>query len=290
MDLNLVDATFSLEYLALNVGGNIIVGGDAITEESVTVTVANQITVKGTPKIWGNMTEILGWYTIAGQADWKKFVFNGKTGSVSNLPVNTQLCVRYNHTDSALRQFVVPSAIIPSECYAILTAPLFQADQKNFTTSSQVGQLVIEIPRFLLSGTQDLSMNMSGASTTNLAGSALASFVGNESCNQGGYYAKIKEIIFGKAWYEDLVAMGVENADMSVSISETENLRVVGIYSGGATGMISNANLTFTSSSPSVATVSNLGVVTGVSTGTTTIKIVATDKTDIEAYAQVTVS
>lgn len=292
MDLNLVDSLFSLEYLALNVGGQITVGGDAITEESVTVSQPNTITVSGTPKTWAGIG-VIGWYTIAGQNDWKRITFTGKDATVSGLTVGQNLCVRYNTTDSSLREFTVPAAIVPGECYAILTAPLFQADNKNFTTSSQVGQLVIEIPRFLLNGTQDFSMTMTGAATTNLAGSALASFSGNETCNQGGYYAKIKEIITGKQWYTDLEAMAIDGgAEIAMTTSGgTRTLSVIGIYSGGATGKIDNANLTFTSGTAGTATVgANTGIITPVGAGDTVITVTATDKPAIDCYAKVTVS
>ncbi|MGL5692091.1 MAG: hypothetical protein ACRDD8_14915, partial [Bacteroidales bacterium] len=62
MELNLTDALFSLEYLSLSVGGNIIVGGESIADEQVTVATANTIAVQGTPIAWGDLGTI-GWYT-----------------------------------------------------------------------------------------------------------------------------------------------------------------------------------------------------------------------------------
>ena len=54
MELTLTDALFSLEYLALNVGGTISASADVLTMEQVTTTVADTITVTGTPKEFGN--------------------------------------------------------------------------------------------------------------------------------------------------------------------------------------------------------------------------------------------
>lgn len=54
-ELNLVDATFDLQYLALNVGGTVTIGGEAITDESVITTTAGEITVTGTPKDFGGV-------------------------------------------------------------------------------------------------------------------------------------------------------------------------------------------------------------------------------------------
>jgi hypothetical protein len=156
MTLDLVDATFDLQYLALNVGGDITVGGDAITDESVTLTVDNQITVSKEPQDFAGHGTI-GWFTVAGQNAWQKITFTGKTAQLPDITAGTTVCVRYNAQFNNMRQFTVPSAIIPAECYAILTAPLFSADSENLTASSKVADLVVEIPRFLLNGSQEFS-------------------------------------------------------------------------------------------------------------------------------------
>ncbi|MGL5647756.1 MAG: hypothetical protein ACRDDY_07890, partial [Clostridium sp.] len=225
----------------LSVGGNIIVGGESIADEQVTVATANTIAVQGTPIAWGDLGTI-GWYTLPGESNWTKITFNGKSATVSGLKVGDKVCVRYNATNDALREFVVPAAIIPAECKAVLTTPLFQAEAKNFTTSSKVGDLIVEIPRFLLSGAQDLTLNMSGASTTNLSGSALAAFTGNEGCNDYGYYAKIKEIIYGKQFYEGLFDLAIANG----TVKNGDVVNVYGLYQNGSTSHIRPSLLTFT--------------------------------------------
>ena len=53
--LTLTDQLFDLQYLALNVGGTITVGGNAITTEQITTTVADKITVTETPQKFGNV-------------------------------------------------------------------------------------------------------------------------------------------------------------------------------------------------------------------------------------------
>lgn len=185
-----------------------------------------------------------------------------------------------------MREFIVPSAIIPAECHAILTAPLFSADSKNFTASSKVADLVIDIPRFMLNGAQSFSMTMDGAATTSLAGSALAVY--DDSCDQTGYYAKIKEIRYSGSVYDTLRYMAVNDYDIELAQGETIPITVTGIYQGGATGIIPAADLTFTSASQSVATVAD-GVVTAVGNGNTTITIALTSNPAIGCYANVTV-
>lgn len=155
-DLNLVDALFSLEYLSLNVGGAITIGGSAITEEQVTIVAENTITVTGTPQEFSTFGTV-GYYTIAGKDNYQKITFTGKNATVSGLTVGTTVCVKYFNEYANLRQFIVPSTIIPAECYAILTAPLFSAGGEKITASSKIGDLVVEIPRFQLSGAQEFS-------------------------------------------------------------------------------------------------------------------------------------
>ena len=58
MELTLTDALFSLEYLALNVGGTISASANVLTMEQVTTTVADQITVVYTPQNFGSVGTI----------------------------------------------------------------------------------------------------------------------------------------------------------------------------------------------------------------------------------------
>lgn len=295
LNLTAEDALFSLQYLALNVGGNITVGGNSIERESFTVTTPNQITVKGTPVAFGNAGTV-GWYTISGADDWKTITFEGKVATVPNLPAGTEVCVEYNAHDDAARQFIVPSAMIPSEVYVRLTFPLFKAQSgsngNNIATSSKVGELNVDVPRFLFSGSQDLALTSSGTATTSLSGTALATYT-TTNCDDMGAYGTITQKIYGAVWSDNLVTMAVDGADVQIKTTEETTLKVFGIYSDNAVGAINNANLTFTTEA-SAFTVNNEGVVKGVSEGKGTVKIVATptagSTNPIECYAEVTVS
>ena len=64
MELTLTDALFSLEYLALNVGGTITASSNVFTTEQITTTVADSITVSETPQVFGNVGTI-GWLILA---------------------------------------------------------------------------------------------------------------------------------------------------------------------------------------------------------------------------------
>lgn len=289
MSATITDALFNLQYLALNVGGNITIGGSSLVTESVTTTVVNQITIAGTPVAFGTAGTV-GFYTIEGQEDYKSITFVGKTATVSNLPIGSKVCVTYNTNDDALQLFTVPSAIIPSEVHLEMTYPLFAGGITNQTlsTSSQVGELIVDIPRFQLSGSTTLSMTASGVSNSSLSGQALASYT-TANCSDMGMYGTVKMKIYGKNWTEDLESMAVDGAEISMNTGEKLTLKVVGIFTGGVTGVLNNSNLTFTSGTQATATVSNTGEIEAKQAGSTVIEIAATDKPDVKAYAEVTV-
>lgn len=293
-EANITDALFDMTYIALNVGGDITVGGATLKTEPVEVAVANQITIQGTPVAFGNAGTV-GWYTIEGQENWQPITFVGQTATVSDLSAGTKICVRYNAQVDNLKQFIVPSSVIPSEVHLVMTYPLFAAgsDTQALSTSSQVGELIVDIPRFQFAGNVELSLSSSGAATSNLSGSALASYT-TKNCNDMGTYATIKMNIFGGNWYDDLVSMAVEDAEFELASGETKTLKITGIFSSGGTvmtGVIDNAELTFTSKDDSIVTVgANTGIVTAAGTGEADIEIKVTAKPEIACYAEATVA
>lgn len=293
MELTLTDALFSLEYLALNVGGTISASANVLTMEQITTTVADTITVTDTPQNFGNVGKI-GWYSISGKDNWQKITFSGKDATVSNLPVGTTVCVKYIHTDASAEQFTVSSAFIPDQCYAILTLPLFKAtvgSDASYTSSSKVGEVQVEIPNFLLAGAQELSLSASGASTTALSGSALATYTGQEGCSDSGYYAILKQVVYNKDEFADVKAIVIADSDVDLLVDETQTLEVYAIYNGvKAPRLLNSSQLTFTSSDDTCAEVSTAGVVTAKAAGSANIEVVVTGHSNLNAMAVVTVT
>ena len=293
MELTLTDALFSLEYLALNVGGTITASANVLTMEQITTTVADTITVTDTPQNFGTVGTI-GWYSIAGKDEWTKITFDGKNATAPNLPIGTTICVKYIHTDASAEQFTVSSAFIPDQCYAILTLPLFKAtvgSDSSYTSSSKVGEVQVEIPNFLLGGAQELSLSSSGAATTALSGSALATYTGQEGCNDDGYYAVLKQVVYNKDEFADVKAIVIADSDIDLVVDETQTLEVYALYSGvKAPRLLDNSQLTFTSSADSIAEVSSAGVVTGIAAGTANIEVVVTGHSSLNAMAVATVT
>ena len=287
LEANITDALFNLQYLALNVGGEVVIGGSSLVTETVTAG-SGTLTVQGTPVAFGAAGTV-GWYTPAGQEDWAPLTFEGKVATAS-VTSGTDYCVRYNANDAGIQEFVVPSAIIPSEVHLVMTYPLFAGgtSPEAISTSSQVGELIVDIPRFQFAGNVELSLTSSGAATSNLSGSALASYT-TANCNDMGTYGTVKQKIYGGNWYDDLTTIAVDGGNFSIANGATKKLKVIGIFKNG-TGVLDNSKLTFTSSASSTASVSNAGVVTGAATGSANITITVTEKTSVATMVGVTVT
>lgn len=288
LEANITDALFNLQYLALNVGGEVVIGGSSLVTETVTAG-SGTLTVQGTPVAFGAAGTV-GWYTLAGQEDWSPLTFSGKIATVADVTEGGTYCVRYNANDAGIQEFVVPSAIIPSEVHLVMTYPLFAGgtSPEAISTSSQVGELIVDIPRFQFAGNVELSLTSSGAATSNLSGSALASYT-TANCNDMGTYGTVKQKIYGGNWYDDLTTIAVDGGNFSIADGATKKLKVIGIFKNG-TGVLDNSNLTFTSSASSTASVTNAGVVTGEATGSANITITVTNKTSVATMVGVTVT
>lgn len=291
--LTLTDQLFDLQYLALNCGGGIQATSDVMTNEQVTITTANTITVSKTPVSFNGA--VVGWAkkSTADDTAYVPITFTGKTASITGAAVGDLYCVKYFYNDISARKFVVNTAYIPAVVRAIATFPLFKAGTSTdqYTSSSQIGEMQIDIPNFQLEGAQELSLSSGGISTASLSGSALSTFSGSGGCSDNGYYATVTEIIYGRGAWDNVVSLAVADSDIDLAVGETQPITVYAIYANGTTpSIVDNSLLTFTSGQEETATVDATGLITAASTGTTNIEIVATDKTTLSAYAVVTVS
>ncbi len=88
-----------------------------------------------------------------------------------------------------------------------------------------------------------------------------------------------------------MYAIVVEDSDVDLKVNEKQTLRVMALYNDGTVpSLMDNKDLTFTSKTPSVATVENTGEVTAKQNGETIIEIKVTKKQALEARAVVTVT
>ena len=284
--IELTDAQFNLGMIAANVGSEIITGADVWEEEQVTIGASGVGTVVGTPLVTPDGdTAIYGWVTVSDVTT--KVTFTGKEFTYGS--ENDVVCVYYYLNDSSAKEVSIPSKVIPSIGRLVLDAQL-GSQEGTASGSSIIGKVEIEIPRFLLSGNQDISMSSSGVSTTPLSGMALA--YQNVGCAGAGDYAKIRRIITDASWSDDVIALAIEdNGALDLTHPDTATLSVLAIPNNGSAFKPPYADLDFTSSEVGFATVgAHTGILTTVATGSTLISISVTGKTAVFAEAEVTVS
>lgn len=150
--LTLTDQLFDLQYLALNCGGAITATSDVMTNEQVTVATAGQITVTQSPVSFNG--SVVGWAKKNTDDDskYKLVTFTGKTAELLGAQIGDTYCVKYFTTNASARKFVVNTAYVPAIVHAVVTLPLFKAgtSQDQYTASSQVGEIQIDVPSFQL--------------------------------------------------------------------------------------------------------------------------------------------
>lgn len=268
--LTLQDALFDLNYLSLKVGGTVKVGSDILTRETVTIGAGGAVTVTGTPKAF--LGGVYGWY---GQE--QRCTFTGKTATITGYDEGANIEIEYYAYDDAVQELVVASDFIPAEGYGVLTATLFNGDPTNISGSTKVGELSIEVPRFQLGSSTDLSMTSSGASQTSLDGNALMTF---DAEHPQGYYAKIKQALIGGTFYDGMIGLGIDSSD---EIQTGDQLFVYGIYKNAASKLLSADKLTFTGADAT-------GKVTASTGDTVTVKLKGvTDEPYVNLIAEATV-
>ena len=273
--LTLQDALFNLEYVAHNVGSQIVSGeGSALAEEQVVATGAGALTVTGTPADFLGQG-VIGWVAKPGSDEWATFTFSGSSATNVVLADGTSLingdtyCVKYMN-EVACDEVVVPADFVPDEVTVILKGDLYKASKGNeVSTSSIIGHIEIEVPRFQLDGSMDITLNSSGASQIPFAGQALVTMDASAGCESGGYYAVIKRFDEGATWYDNLVALALEGSDsISIVANGTKALRVYGVFGNGSSKLISPDKLSYTASATALGSVAN-GVFTAGSSATT---------------------
>lgn len=290
MDVTLTDVMFRLEFIAKNIGSDIAIGGSALTVEEVTVVTPNTVEVANTPVSFGSFGTI-GWYKKPSDTTWAKGTFNNKVLTVAGAQAGDTYCVKYVVNNDSMRVLTVGANFIPATVHAVLTGTLFAGSDTNPSEASttKVGEVQIDIPRLMLSGSQEISMSMTGAANTPLTGSALASSE-TSSCSGDAIYGTIKEILSSSQWESEAYALAVSPADIDLQVSESEAIKVYALIRNALPKLVDASAVTFTSGAVATATVDNDGTVKGVAKGTTTIHAVLTNNTAVEGYANVTVA
>lgn len=276
--LTLQDALFELGYIAHNVGSQVVSGTSGmLTEEQITATGSGALTVGGTPYDFLSLGTI-GWIAKPGSDEWSTFTFSGSSATGVTLADGSAIiggdtyCVKYM-SEAPCDEIVISADFVPDEVSVVLKGDLYKASKGNdVSTSSIIGHIEVDVPRFQLEGSMDISLSSSGAAQIPFSGQALVTM--EESCEGGGYYAVVKEFETSANWYDNLVAFALEGSDsISIVKDTTKKLNIYGIYSNGSAKLIKSSNLKFTATS-GAGTVSD-GVLTAANiagTGTITVE------------------
>ena len=174
-DLKLTDAMFSLEYLAMNTGSDVELGGDAMKDEKLTVAGGKvTLSTKAVPMV-GN-TNVYAYVKKSGTDEgYQRYAVTG--AGVNEVALDTSLndsevCVRYMYHNDIASKITISANFIPKTLTCILEANLYNGGSCDVETSTLAGKVIIKVPRFMLNGSQELSMSASGVSNTSIEGSA----------------------------------------------------------------------------------------------------------------------
>lgn len=278
--LELQDALFELGYIAHNVGSQVVTGTNGkLTEEQIIATSAGALTVSGTPYDFLSLGTI-GWIAKPGSDDWSTFTFSGSSATNVKLADGSTIiggdtyCVKYM-SEAPCDEVVISADFVPDEVSVVLVGDLYKASRGNdVSTSSIIGHIEVDVPRFQLNGSMDIALSSSGASQIPFSGQALVTQDASAGCEGGGYYAVVKKFETSANWYDNLVAFALEGSDsISIAANATKKLNIYGIYANGSAKLINSSNLKFTATS-GAGTVSD-GILTAASSagsGTVTVE------------------
>lgn len=290
LTINLTDTQWNLAMLGSTVGSDVLVGGfEYYGEENVVIAgSATSGTVSGTPIAYEG-TSIYGWATSP-SGSTERVTFSGKTFNITEAPATEETwCVRYYKANTSIGQGItIGSNMIPKVLKIVMETQLNSSD----STKNKIGIVQIIIPRVVLSGAFTISMVADGIANTPLTGTALAyTESGAGGCEVDSYYAKIVEVIDATNWYDNVTALAIDGGAFNLPIGGTKTMSIWAIPSEGSAFKVSNSTLSFTSASPTVATVGvNTGVVNGLTAGSSEITAVITSASAISGSATVTVA
>ena len=236
-DLKLTDAMFSLEYLAMNTGSDVVLGGDAMKDEKLSVGTDGKVTLsqKAVPMV-GSKT--YAYARLAGtDAAYQRYeVAADNTITLSEKSeagkAALEACVRYMYHNDVASKIIISANFIPATLTCILEANLYNGGSCDVSTSTLAGKVIIKVPRFMLNGSQELSMSASGVSNTSIEGSALAS--GCAGCDGDGVYAEIVQVLENKTAANMFSSIIIEDKEQTAAVGSKIELNVYACPVDGA--------------------------------------------------------
>nr|DAD96831.1 MAG TPA: structural protein [Siphoviridae sp. ct5op20] len=269
-DLKLTDAMFNLEYLAMNTGSDISLGGDVMVDEELTST---------TKKIKLSQTAV----AISGS---KVYAYAKKSGTDNvydkyavsetneiEVPVDGTYCIRYMYTNDLASRMIINANFIPKTLTLILEANLYSGGSCDIETSTLAGKVTIKVPRFMLNGSQELSLTASGVANTSIEGSALAS--GCAGCSGEGVYAEIIQVMANRTAENGFTGIVVEDAVREASKGDKLELNVYACPVDAAPIKLNNDQFTVAATGTGYTYANGIVTIAEDAAGTVTVEVTA---------------
>lgn len=232
-DLKLTDAMFSLEYLAMNTGSDVELGGDAMKDEKLTVS-EGKVTLSYEAKPMVGNTNVYAYVKKSGTDEgYQRYAVTNKKEVALDASLNgSEVCVRYMYHNDIASRITISANFIPKTLTCILEANLYNGGSCDVETSTLAGKVIIKVPRFMLNGSQELSMSASGVSNTSIEGSALAS--GCAGCEGDGVYAEIVQVLENKTAADMFASIVIEDKNQTAKAGDKIELNVYACPVDGA--------------------------------------------------------
>ena len=232
-DLKLTVAMFSLEYLAMNTGSDVTLGGDAMKDEKLTVS-NGKVTLSYEAKPMVGNTNVYAYVKKSGTDEgYQRYAVTNKKEVALDASLNvSEVCVRYMYHNDIASKITISANFIPKTLTCILEANLYNGGSCDVETSTLAGKVIIKVPRFMLNGSQELSMSASGVSNTSIEGSALAS--GCAGCDGDGVYAEIVQVLENKTAADMFASIVIEDKNQEASANDVIELNVYACPVDGA--------------------------------------------------------
>lgn len=271
-DLKLTDAMFNLEYLAMNTGSDISLGGDVMVDEEMTST-AKKIKLSQTAvAISGSKV-----YAYAKKSGTDN-VYDKYAVSEANeieVPVDGTYCIRYMYTNDLASKMIINANFIPKTLTLILEANLYSGGSCDIETSTLAGKVTIKVPRFMLNGSQELSLTASGVANTSIEGTALAS--GCAGCSGDGVYAEIIQVMANRTLENGFTGIVVEDAVREASKGDKLELNVYACPVDAAPIKLSNDQITVAATGTGYTYANGIVTITEAATDSVTVEVSAFD-------------
>ena len=198
---------FNLEYLAMNTGSDISLGGDVMVDEELTSTSKKIKLSQHAVAISGS--EVYAYAKKSGTDNvYDKYAV--AQDNTIEVPVDGTYCIRYMYTNDLASKMTVKANFIPKTLTLRLEANLYSGGSCDIETSTLAGKVTIRVPRFMLNGSQELSLTASGVANTAIEGTALAS--GCAGCSGDGVYAEIIQVMANRTLEDGFSGIVVEDA------------------------------------------------------------------------------